>query len=170
MAARILESCGLPGVTALASVLHGERDCSCAPKRGSVRCGIAALASVSDRVAEIAGGKPLTLPHVTGPLLLAAPLHLAARRLGLSFALTWDGVDVWCTRDGIGYRRGPVEWPATGGNIRIGLDPSPAKVQPVRARGCMIAEADWRRLEKLAAATLVPESAASRAKGAGPDG
>lgn len=170
MAARIVESCWLPGVSALAHLLQSERNCDCAKKRGSARCGIAALASLSDRIAELSGGAVIEVDQVAGPLLLAAPLHLAARRTGAAYSLCWEGADVCVHSGGIGLRNAPDDWNQLGQSVCVSVDPLPGPVPALKTEGSMIPAADWYVLEGLAAMTFVPESEDSRAKGAGPDG
>jgi len=168
MAARILAAHGLPGAEALAALLGAPRACACTGRDEAPACAIAALASLSDRAGEIAGSREIALGPVAAPLLLAGPLLLAARRLDTAFALSWPGAEILCTPQGVIAPAPAGGWPKYVERLQVrradpvdGATPPDWHSRPVAA-DC------WASLEARAARTLVPESAASRARGAGP--
>jgi hypothetical protein len=158
VAARVLESHDLPGVHVLARLLSGaggpqRRNAGCVPWR---RCPTGCPSR--RRHPRRAGG---------GPLLLAAPLILIAREQGTSHTLRWDGAISAAP---------PTAWSAQGSvdaDIAARVSRwSPPRAGPMR-RVARLAQPhpSRRRLGRagtLAAKTLVPETAASRALGAGP--
>ena len=164
LAARVLESRGLPGVRVLARLLGGS--CRCDRVLGTgARNGLWEMVGLSDRLPfpeEAVPDGP-----VAAPLLLAAPLILFAREQDTAFTLGWDGAMLRCTPEGV-IAQGAVDADVArtvslerslGGHARTCRT-------DWRSRGVPVA--DWERLEHLAARTLVPETAASRARGAGP--
>jgi hypothetical protein len=164
LATRVLESHGLPGVHVLARLLRRAPDCSTRKAR-SAQCGICAMAALSDRLPFPDDAIPEG--PVAGPLLLAAPLILMAREQGVSYTLRWDGAVLRCTPGGVAAE-GDVDCDVATG---VTLDPapgSPAEPVPPDWRSRPVAKGDWDVLEQFAAKTLVPETEASRAAGAGP--
>jgi hypothetical protein len=164
LAARVLESRGLPGVRVLARLLNGRACCDRVLGTGA-RNGMWEMVALSDRLPFPEEAMP-TGP-VAAPLLLAAPLILFARERGLAFTLAWDGAMLRCTPEGV------TAHGAVGAETaeRVSLEPSPdghTEPCPIDWRSRAVRLCDWDRLEHLAARTLVPETAASRARGAGP--
>jgi hypothetical protein len=103
---------------------------------------------------------------VAGPLLLAAPLILFAREQGhVLHAPLGRGDHPLCTPEGVARRASRCRYRGTGhaGALPGGPD---APRGPTGA-AASVAAADWDVLERFAAKTLVPETAASRALGAG---
>ena len=164
LAARILESHDLPGVRVLARLLSEGAGCASCRAAGSA-CGLRALAALSDRLPVLDGAPPRGA--VRAPLLLAAPVILLAREQGAAYMLTWEGAVLRCAPGGVSAE-GAVDAPSAA---CVTLQPAPGIPAEPRApdwRSRSIAESDWDRLERLAARTLVPETEASRARGAGP--
>jgi hypothetical protein len=160
LAVRVLEAHGLPGVPVLARLFEGPRDCqpgcSAAP-----RCGLKAMAALSDDPRAVPQGQ------VAAPLLLAAPLLMAARK-GAAATLRWEGADIGCSGVGV------VADGALDAAIAEGLSveteaPGTGVPRPPDWRSRPVDPAHWAALEALAAQTLVPETEASRRAGAGPD-
>jgi hypothetical protein len=157
LAARILECHDLPGVHVLARLLSGAG--------GEAGCGLRAMAALSDRMPFPDDAIPEG--PVAAPLLLAAPLILFAREQGTAHTLRWDGAMIRCAPDGV-VAQGAVDADVGFG---IMLDPSPGSPDAPRGpdwRSRILSAGDWDVLERLAAKTLVPETAASRTLGAGP--
>lgn len=168
MAVRLLEAHGLPGVAVLARLFDTPRACACAGCNGPAACGIAAMARVSDRAHRIAAGEDVRLDATAAPLLLAAPIALAARRLSARFMVAWPGVRLTCSGGGISVAAKAEDWPAMANDIRVSrCEEIGAPRQPDIGSRRVPAES-WARLQALADATMVPESEGSRARGAGP--
>jgi hypothetical protein len=164
LAARVLESHDLPGVRVLARLLGGEPDCRTGRAHGAA-CGVCAMAALSDRLPF--ADEAIPEGPVAAPLMLAAPLIVIAREQGVSYTLRWEGAVLRCTPEGI-VAEGEVD---AGITTAITLDPapgSPAAPVPPDWRSRSVDAADWAVLERFAAKTLVPETPASRAAGAGP--
>jgi hypothetical protein len=157
VATRVLESHDLPGVHVLARLLSGAG--------GAAQCGLRAMAALSDRLPFPDDAIPEG--PVAGPLLLAAPLILFAREQGTSHTLRWDGAIIHCAPDGV-VAQGSLDADIAA---RVVLEPSPGGPDAPRGpdwKSRILAAADWDVLERFAAKTLVPDTAASRALGAGP--
>ncbi len=164
LAARILESHDLPGVRVLARLLSEGAGCTSCRVAGSA-CGLRALAALSDRLPFLDDALPCG--PVRAPLLLAAPVILLAREQGAAYTLAWEGAVLRCTPEGVSAK-GNVDAPRAAS---VSLEPAPGSPATPRApdwRGRGVAAGDWDTLERLAARTLVPETEASRARGAGP--
>ena len=164
LAARILESHDLPGVHVLARLLSEGASCAACRGAGSA-CGLRALAALSDRLPFL-DGAPRRGP-VRAPLLLAAPVILLAREQGAAYTLSWEGAVLRCTPGGVSAE-GAIDAPIA---TCVTLEPAPGSPAEPRTpdwRSRRVAARDWDRLERLAARTLVPETEASRARGAGP--
>lgn len=164
LAARVLESHGLPWVRVLARLFETRRDCL-PGAADAPRCGIRAMAALSDRLDRDGAGLPEG--PVAAPLMLAAPLLLAARSEGLSGTLTWPGAAIRFGPDGV-VASGVLDAPeADRVTLRIGRTAGGA-MQGGDWRGRAVDARDWAALERLAARMLVPESEGSRRGGAGP--
>lgn len=164
VAVRILESHGLPGVSVLAHVLSCSPGCESKLGEGGQN-GLRAMVSLSDRLPFPEEAIPAG--PVTGPLMLAAPLIPFAREQAVAFTLRWDGAVLHCTPGGI-LAKGDLRAEVAAG---VTLDSAPVSLIAQRGpdwRSRLVAAADWNCLDSLAARTLVPETAASRARGAGP--
>ncbi len=167
MSARQLSSHGLPGAEILARTLSTPRACDCIGAADAPACGIALAARVSDRLADIADGRPLDLPDAVGAPLIAGALLLGARRHGMAFRLSWEGGAIICAPGSLraeGSTSGDA--PVTG-LIAERCDSPPGLTSPGPASRIVAAPA-WDTLDRLAARTLVPETEQSRAAGAGP--
>jgi hypothetical protein len=164
LAARLLESHDLPGVRVLSRLLSVGTGCASCRKASSA-CGLQALAALSDRLPFLDDALPDG--PVRAPLLLAAPVILLAREQGAAYTLSWEGAVLRCTQEGVSAE-GAVDAPLAA---FVSLEAAPGSLGRPRApdwRSRSIAESDWDMLERLAAKTLVPETEASRARGAGP--
>lgn len=164
LAARLLESHDLPGVSVLARLLSEEAGCVSCRAAGSA-CGLRALAVLSDRLPFLDDALPYG--PVRAPLLLAAPVILLAREQGAAYTLSWEGAVLRCTQEGVSAE-GAVDAPRAASVSLEAAPGSPARPRTPDWRSRSIAESDWDMLERLAARTLVPETEASRARGAGP--
>lgn len=164
LAARVLESHGLPGLGVLARLFGTERNCGTA-NDARATCGLRAMVTLSDRLPFTEDAVPEGA--VAGPLLLAAPLILAARESGTSFTLAWEGAVLHCMPEGV-VAQGALDRAVAE---RVTVTPAPGGAGQGAGpdwRSRAVDHGDWTRLEALAARTLVPETEASRAAGAGP--
>ncbi len=164
LAARVLESHDLPGVRVLAHLLAGSNGGERTRENGAT-CGLWAMAALSDRLPFPDDAIPTGT--VAGPLMLAAPLILFARQHAVGFTLRWNGATLRCGPDGVDAK-GAVDANAARGLV---LEPSPGEIAATRKpdwRSRIVDATDWDVLDSFAARTLVPETAASRAMGAGP--
>ncbi|MEL6587719.1 MAG: DUF3726 domain-containing protein [Pseudomonadota bacterium] len=166
MAVRVLEAHGLPGVATLDEVLRHPRACPCTGAKEGARCAIAALAALGDGTATLAPQAPVDLPHTQAPMMLIAPLLLAARRLEATFVLTWAGSEVTCALDGLRGDAAPCAAARPRVTRLLARPTGPARGPDTSSRA--LPQGAWNRLTRLADATLVPETEASRASGAGP--
>lgn len=167
MAARLLSAHDLPGAEILAGTLAAPRACGCDGRADAPACGIAQAAQVSDRLGDIADGRPMTLPPTVGAPLIAGALILGARRQGTALRLRWNGGAITCAPDGLLTEGAtPSARPVTG-LVAERCDRPPRVTAPAPS-GRTIDMAAWNALDTLAARTLVPETAQSRAAGAGP--
>lgn len=168
IAVRLLEAHELPGVEALARLVDTPRDCACSGWNGSAACGVAALARLSDRARVVADGDVMSFAHVTSPILLAGPLLLAARSLGSAFELAWPGAQIVATPIGVAVLLQPVGWPDMAQEVRVSRGMADVAVTPPEVCARQVLAESWERLQALADRTMVPETATSRARGAGP--
>lgn len=165
-AVRVLESHGLPGVRVLARSLADARDCM-ACRHGAPICGLAAMTALSDRLPSVEDGVPVG--PVDSPLLLAAPLIMYAQAHGLTYRLAWDTGAVVCGPSGV-VAEGTLDAPKTAWIALETLEHASDQSRGPSWQSRLIAARDWDYLEVLAARTLVPETEASRALGAGASG
>ena len=168
-AARLLESVGLPGSECVAAILSSKRACHCTGADSGPSCGIAASAMLSDRIRDIRSDGKMELGEVVGPILLAAPLLLAARRSGLSYMLSIDGHELRISSDGVEGDFSKFDPQETAKSVSVAQSKPPE--QPIAAAHSSrdISAKAWTELDSLAAKILVPESEHSRSSGAGPD-
>ncbi len=159
LAVRQLEAHGLPGVAALAMMLDAPRRCACSGGKYSDDCGLARMAELSDAPPA----RDLRQGRVAGPLLLVAPFLGRAE----GWRIAWLGGAVHTGPDGAAMTGAPP--PAVAESLSIAHADPPAQLTPPDWRSRAVPAAAWARLEEFAARTLVPESDASRAGGAGPD-
>ena len=168
-AARILESAGLPGSECVAAILSSDRACPCTGANSGPLCGINASAMLSDRIHEIPPDGTMEMGEVIGPILMAAPLVLAARRSDISYTLSFDSHNLKIGRDGIEGGAGKFAPHATAKFVSVSQTEQPQRPSPYTQNSREISLKAWTALETLAAKTLVPESEHSRSSGAGPD-
>ena len=167
LAARVAESHDLPGVAALADLLRRPRACRCTGLTDGPACGIAALASLSDKLEGLREGGVAEIGSVRGALLLAAPLLLDSAATGRAWRLDWPGGSLTVDRGGVAEAGVRIGGPAAVSVSAIGTGP---KTRPAGAEGREVPSEAWAVLDKLAANTLVPETPESRARGAGDGG
>ncbi|MDX8355833.1 DUF3726 domain-containing protein [Cognatiyoonia sp. IB215182] len=163
LAVRQLEANGLRGAAALATLLTNPRACQCDGSSGAPACGLAALVELSD-------APPSAASHfgpVAAPLLLVAPCLMMACD-GSGWRVEWPGGAISCSSAGVVQTGKPA--PCIAETITVTrIDPAQhAGVSP-DWRGRAVSDVAWKSLEALASHTYVPETDASRAKGAGPD-
>ncbi|MGI9390233.1 MAG: DUF3726 domain-containing protein [Boseongicola sp.] len=168
-AARILESAGLPGSECVAAILTSDRACPCTGEAQGPTCGINAAASLSDKIDEIPSEGTMEIGNIIGPLLLAAPLVMAARRTGKSFRLSIDGYDLRIGGDGIEGDFAKINLRAASNSVSVELSEPPQRPAPFTPNSRVISNQTQKLLEAFAQKTLVPETEHSRASGAGPD-
>ena len=168
-AARLLESVGLPGAECVAAVLTSDRHCPCPCSGSGPQCGISAIARLSDQVHRIPSDDEFELGEIVGPMLLAAPLSLAARRLATSYTLVIDGDRLKIGREGVENCDSFFDPHAIASSVSVSRSAPPDQPTPPAFGSREIPISACRTLEELAAKTLVPESEHSRSSGAGPD-
>ncbi|MEL6293776.1 MAG: DUF3726 domain-containing protein [Pseudomonadota bacterium] len=166
-AARILEAHGLPGVQALARLFDTPRNCA-GCKGSEALCGLVAVARLSDRIHEIDAGEPVAFDAIAAPILLTAPLLMAARASGRSYELRWPGACLVCQAEGLSVLKAPDAWPIIATEIMVRATVTAASTHAASTKSRTLRDDDWRALEVRANATFVPESAVSRSAGAGP--
>ena len=166
-AVRMLEAHDLPGVQALAELFDTPRNC--AVREGSdALCGLVALTRLSDRIHQIDAGGRVAFDAVVAPILLAAPLLMAARMSGRSYELRWPGACLVCQAEGLSVVEAPDPWPIIATEIMVRTTDAAASTHAAAVNSRLLRDDDWRALETRAEATFVPESATSRSAGAGP--
>ena len=168
-AARILESAGLPGSECVAAILSCDRACHCTGVESGPLCGISAAATLADRIHEVPAEGTMEMGEIIGPILIAAPLVLAARRSGNSYTLSIDRNEVKIGSDGIEGGGGNADPRRAAKSVSVARAEPPQRPSPVTQNSREISVEAWKALEALAAKTLVPESEHSRSSGAGPD-
>ncbi len=168
-AARVLESVGLSGSDCVAAILSSDRACPCSGATSGPACGIEAAARLSDRIQEVCSDDTMELGEIIGPMLLAAPLVLAACRTGASYILTIDGHELRICRDGVASNIRDLEMHRPAKFVSVARSEPPEHAVPATPASREISAKTWKTLETLAAKTLVPETEQSRSSGAGPD-
>lgn len=135
--------------------------------RAGALCPVATGAALSDRAADIAGGRPIALGPLLHPLLALVPVWRAARDLDAAIALRGSGIDL------VALPQGPAaaDWTAPGAARVAGLvveRAGPFAHPPLRAGAGAhpLSVESWRALDRYAHRTYVPASDASR-RGAG---
>lgn len=190
-AVRWLTALGFPGVEQLADILtHHDKllfaelapidiDAVWQAPAGQL-CPLIAGAALSDRAAEVAGGRVIELGPTTQPLLLAPYAAGAVRLTGTAMTLGWDDVVVVLTPDGVaiegnhetltarsteGVRCHSInELAAPGNELAAPVDEPPAlMLAPVHEP----AVPAWDCLAAFAHRTFAPATEASRLSGAG---
>jgi hypothetical protein len=164
MAVRVLESHGLPGVADLAALLSSKRLCGCSGCSDGPVCGIAALATLSDRLADVSGDG-VSLGSVSGARMLPAVLWLDARETGAIYRLQIDELACLVSANGMDA---DGDLPRDG-HVRVTRELAPGNPVQASPESRSLPSEAWDCLETLAARTLVPETDASRQTGAGPD-
>lgn len=160
MAARLLESYGLAGVAALADLLETPRVCGCTGQADGPRCGIAALAELADAPPDT----DLELGPTAAPVLLLA----ACLTEGGAWRIDWPGGGVAC--DSTGATAYGARAPKVADQLTVRRGATDQQLVPPSWHSRALKPADWHRLDAFAQKTYVPETAESRAAGAGPDG
>ena len=156
-ATRLLEAHGLPGAKALATLLSSPRGCSCGSGTGAA-CGLFDMAGLMDAPPD----PPVTVGPVVAPLLLLVPFFNGQQ----TWHLTWDGGAAHIGPDGATLVGTTPDHPTEVTARPVETWP---KLSPPSLSGRMIDAEVWTCLEQFAARVYVPETAASRASGAGPD-
>lgn len=167
LAVRALCANGFPGVTALAHLLQGERNCPCHPSEAAPACGIWTAACLSDRLDDLEAGCSLAIGAVAWPLLVAGAAAQAARRTGKQYEISWDACRIWCGPSALCVVEGSAECDIGEVSIRAIHETRPDRPE---AQSRRVDRADWERLETHAHKTYVPETDASKTRGAGPSG
>ena len=169
MAARVLESVGLPGAECVAAILTSDRACPCVDAGAGPACGIATASKLSDRIHQIPAGGRIEFRDIVGPIILAGPLLLAARRTGAAYHLTIDGHALRIGSEGVEGDIRDFDLHEIAKSVSVATSAPPSKPTPATPSSREIPAETWKALETLAAKTLVPESELSRSSGAGPD-
>lgn len=169
-AARVLAAHGLDGAGIVARLLDTPRACACAcaggarEDGGAPRCGIAAAAELSDRCGT-AGADRVDLGEVAGAPLLLAVLLDRLQRHGEGHALKVGAASI----EVVGPTLPALESPPFSGPVSVRRLPAGERPPPPPWHSRPVDPGAWASLEALAARTLVPETEASRQRGAGPD-
>ncbi len=179
-ATRWLTARGLPGAELLADILSQndkrdgadltpatDRDLWEAP--GGRLCPLIAGAALSDRAAEIAGGRMLNLMAVDRPLLLAPFAAGAARQTGVTIHLAWDGLVITLGPRGetIDGEREVLTARSTHAAFCRRCDDATEPAAPIDEPAAPVDAATWSRLAAFAQRTFAPATEASRLAGAG---
>jgi hypothetical protein len=170
MSVRLLECHDLPGLSHLAQLLASPHACACTGHAQAPACGIASLARLSDRLPGLADDDWMTFTDVAAPILMVVPLILASRRMGLSYRMAFAGHEVGCTPKGLVLTSAPPDWPLWADTVIVAHADEEMVTHPPDPAGRAVEATALDQLEALAARTLVPETDASRARGAGPGG
>lgn len=160
-AAYQLSAHGLPGAAAVAALLRTPRACACSGGDSAdlPACGLRAMVALMDDPAQT----DVVLGPVAGPLLVAAAfLHAGSDH----WRIDAGGGGLHCGPNGIvgnqDFAFGDIAEVALARSAPAETARGPSWAsQPVDPQ-------DWQALEAYAARTYVPETAASRASGAGP--
>ena len=162
VAASLLEAHDLPGAAAIADLLVTQPKCLCAAGRSHPNCGLSDMVALADCPLE----EEQVIAPLAAPVLLLAPLLLCAQDQQ-AWHVTWDGGEIWCGASGIASSGAPLH----KGVQQLKITPStpPVSPRPRDWRARSVPDEAWQILEDFAARTYVPESAASRASGAGPE-
>lgn len=158
LAARALASHGLPGAETVATLFDTPRACAC-DGTGTASCGLLEMAALSDAPPEGA----MEFVRVAAPLLLAVPFLSGIR----GRRIDWRTGAATCGHGGVTLTGGPA--PKVAERVVVSLAEPERPGTPADWHSRPVADSVWSRLESLAARTYVPESAASRSTGAGPD-
>lgn len=181
-AARWLSARGLPGVELLLQQLRandGRPYETMAPVIDNGRwhspdgelCPVCCGAALSDRIADLIPGEEIVLAALAHPLLLAPFLDHPRRPCKGSPALSWPGVRVSVSADGVALACEDASTlsDARAAEARLIVDTGgrvDATHHP-RIGGVETRLSVWRALDDLGKRTYVPASAQSRARGAG---
>ena len=153
---------------ALARLLETPRACPCSGVADGPACGIVELARFSDGMADFDKACEALPATIAGPLLLAVPLLNLACATGAAYRMETDGYALTCSASGVTVDDKAGK-PPSAGTVTIRRAPVNAGANPPDWRSRAVSLDAWTTLEALAARTLVPETDASRASGAGPD-
>lgn len=178
-AARWLTARGLPGPEELAEVLtrnDGKSYDELAPVSvdGVWRapsgwlCPLVSGAALSDRAAEIAAGTEIEFGLMAQPLLLAPYAAGAAKSTGTAVELSWAGVVMMFTPEGVSIEGDPTALAArSADSVRCRRAESPVVASHADAPGRAVDAETWSRLNAFAQRTFAPATEASRLAGAG---
>lgn len=155
---RRLESTGASGCKALAKLLKSPRSCKCSGT-GSAACGLFEMACLLDDPPDA----PITVGPVVAPLLLAVPFLDAP----MGWRLDWGSGGAIAGGGGLAVTGEAVP----DAPVTVTLSPTEELMVngPDNHASRAVDDDVWQRLEAFAARVYVPETAASRASGAGPD-
>lgn len=160
MSVRSLEAHGLAGVAALAKLLETPRDCTCS-SGGEAACSLKMAARIADEGDRL---ESVSLNKITAPLIIFGTLLQMAKTQDACFALETEGMRMVAMPEGANI--GAAETALTKVNP---CEPClPVTLPDWKSRD--VDPKGWAILEAFAARTLVPETDASRASGAGPTG
>lgn len=162
MAARVLQSHGLPGVKTLARMFETPRNCPCTVNTTAPLCGLATMAELCDEPPQTT----VEIGPIVAPLLLLVPLIEAAKD-GQCWQLDHGSGVVIAGPDGIRISGEPA--PDIANAVKLSPIEPATDLTPPTWHSRVVEDAAWSALDRLAARTYVPETDASRTAGAGPD-
>ena len=181
-AVRWLSACRLPGARALAEVLRvteGKTYDDLAPVSadGIWRAPSGLLSplqvgpAITDRAASIAAGHVIEIGEITKPLLLIPYLGAAAKLTNTDLEITWLGVNVIVTPNGVSVQGDQVN-DSKASDVRCRRQsntPQSTSVQVTQAQvtGCDVDGETWDCLGQYMGRYLAPDTEQSRIAGAG---
>lgn len=178
-AARWLTARGLPGPEVLAEILtrnDGKDYNELAPvsaegawhARAGRLCPLISGAALCDRAAEIAAGREIALGPTAQPLLLAPYAAGAAKLTGTAVELSWAGVVMIFTAEGLSIEGERAALTARSAeSVRCRLTETAVAEPPAGMPGRNVDAETWSRLNAFSQRTFAPASEASRLAGAG---
>ena len=157
LAVRALESRGLPGAASLAQLFDSPRRCACHDSAASAACALRLLTDLLDAPPD----RSAVLGRVAAPLILA--VALVDHKQGVR--LDWGSGSVTC---GLGAINGAGDMlPTDAPEVVMQMGVLPDAGAPPSHASQEVSAAAFAQLDALAARTYVPETDASRARGAG---
>ena len=178
-AARWLTARGLPGPEELAEILtrnDGKDYHDLAPvsangvwQAPSGRlCPLVSGPALCDRAAEIADGLEIEFGPTAQPLLLAPYAAGAAKLTGATIELSWPGVVMLFTLNGVATEGDNAALTARSAeSVRCRRSENAMAASPAGAPGRVVDAETWSRLNAFAQRTFAPATEASRLAGAG---